>query len=94
MRGHEPLEYFRSIDRFLEEGHGFTEAIVLDPDQAGGLPVGRRFLFDGEGSPRASLPSGDIPRWAVVPDRKARLAAQTIGPRLGSRSCRAGRASG
>ena len=61
VRGHEPLAYFRLVDRFLEEGQGFTEAVVLDPEQAGALPVGRRFLFDGEGQPRASLPSGDVP---------------------------------
>ena len=61
VRGPIPLEYFRHIDRFLGDGEGFTEAIVLDPDQAGGLPVGRRFLFDGEGRQRASLPAGSIP---------------------------------
>jgi xanthine dehydrogenase accessory factor len=61
VRGPLPLEYFRHFDRFLAAGDGFTEVVVLDRDQAGGLPVGRRILFDGEGRPRASLPSGDIP---------------------------------
>lgn len=61
VRGRESLDYFRAAYRFLEQGHGFTEAVVVDLEQAGGLPVGRRFLFDGEGEPTASLPSGDVP---------------------------------
>jgi xanthine dehydrogenase accessory factor len=59
-RGPAPLEYFRQIDRLLGSGDGFTEAIVLDPAQAGGLPIGRRFLFDGDGRPIAGLPSGNV----------------------------------
>jgi xanthine dehydrogenase accessory factor len=61
VRGPVPLEYFRQIDRLLGDGDGFTEAVVVDPDQAGGgLSVGRRFLFDGEGRPMASLPFGNV----------------------------------
>jgi xanthine dehydrogenase accessory factor len=61
VRGPEPLRYFRSVDKFLEEGTGFTEAIVLGNGSAADQPVGRRFLFDGEGISRACLPSGEIP---------------------------------
>jgi xanthine dehydrogenase accessory factor len=61
VRGAVPLEYFRHLDRFLGEGDGFTEAVVLDPVEAGGLAVGRRFLFDGEGRLWAGFPSGEVP---------------------------------
>ncbi len=61
VRGPEPLAYFRLVDQFLEEGQGFTEAVVIDPAQAGGLAVGRRFLFDGEGKARGDLPTGEVP---------------------------------
>src|SRR5262245_58723036 len=35
VRGPEPLDYFRAVDRMIAEGRGFTEAIVLDGEQAG-----------------------------------------------------------
>jgi xanthine dehydrogenase accessory factor len=76
VRGPVPLEYFRTIDRFLGDGDGFTEAVVLGPDQAGGLAVGQRFLFDGEGCPRASLPSADVPDGLA-----ARIARPATRPR-------------
>ncbi len=50
------------LDRAIEEGQGFTEAIVVDREQADGIAVGSRFLFDGEGQPRASWPAGEFPR--------------------------------
>ena len=34
VRGPEPLGYFRSIDELLEDGHGFTEAVVLNTGDA------------------------------------------------------------
>jgi xanthine dehydrogenase accessory factor len=61
VRGQEPLRYFRAVDKFLEEGQGFTEAVVLDAGSAAGEPVGRRFLVDENGVPRASLPAGEVP---------------------------------
>ncbi len=71
VRGDEPLAYFRAVDRFLEDGNGFTEAVVLDSEAAGGLPVGRRFVFDGEGVARVSLPAGATPErladWVAKP---------------------------
>ena len=61
VRGPEPLAYFRLVDQVLGEAQGFTEAIVIDPEQAGVLTVGSRFLFDGEGALRGGLPSGEVP---------------------------------
>ena len=63
VRGTLPLEYFRRVDAFLGEGQGFTEAVVVDSETAGGLAVGRRFLFDGDCKAMASFPGGDIPEW-------------------------------
>ena len=39
--GPEPLRYFRSVARFLEDGRGFTEAVVLRTERRGGA-TGRR----------------------------------------------------
>jgi xanthine dehydrogenase accessory factor len=61
VRGEEPLGYFRLIDQFLDDGLGFTEAVVVETGAAEGQPLGRRFLFDGEGFARASLPAGAVP---------------------------------
>jgi xanthine dehydrogenase accessory factor len=61
LRGPVPLEYFRVLDDLLRKGDGFTEAVVVLGDRAGELPVGRRFLFDGESHPVASLPAGRVP---------------------------------
>jgi xanthine dehydrogenase accessory factor len=60
VRGQGPLAYFRAIDRMIEDGQGFTEAIALDGEQPG-LTVGSRFLFDGEGRLRTGWPTSDIP---------------------------------
>jgi xanthine dehydrogenase accessory factor len=62
LRGEEPLCYFRTLDQVIGESHGLTEAIVVDSAQAGGLAVGSRFLFDGDGRPRASWPALESPR--------------------------------
>jgi xanthine dehydrogenase accessory factor len=61
VRGQEPLGYFRTVARFLDSGHGFTEAVMLGTGSAEGQAVGRRILFDAEGVARASLPAGDVP---------------------------------
>src|SRR5437763_5256951 len=45
--------YFRELQRLLEQGDGFTEAVVLAA--AAGLPVGDRYLFDAAGKPVACL---------------------------------------
>ncbi len=74
--GSEPLRYFRSVHKFLEDGQGFTEAVVLESGSPVGQPVGRRFLFDGEGVARGSLPSGEVPEgiasWVVSPASRPR----------------------
>ena len=56
-RGLGPLAYFREMDRMIEDGQGFTEAIVVDSEQAAGCPIGSRFLYDGEGRLRAGWPA-------------------------------------
>ncbi len=61
VRGQEPLGYFRTVARFLDDGQGFTEAVMLGTGSAEGEPPGRRILFDAEGVARASLPAGGIP---------------------------------
>jgi len=61
VRGPGPAAYFRAIHQMIEASHGFTEAIVVDGEQAGSLLVGSRFLFDGEGRPRTGWPEGEVP---------------------------------
>jgi xanthine dehydrogenase accessory factor len=61
LRGIGPLAYFRTFDRVIEESRGFTEAIVVDSKQAGGVPTGTRFLFDGAGRPSAIWPDAPVP---------------------------------
>ena len=61
MRGPGPLEYFRTLEKVIEEGRGFVEAVVVDTTQAGGAPLGSRVLVDGEGKSRAEWPGAAIP---------------------------------
>jgi xanthine dehydrogenase accessory factor len=58
LRGPEPLAYFRALDHAIEQGEGFTEAIVVNPEPMPGAALGDRFLFDGGGLPLASWTSG------------------------------------
>jgi xanthine dehydrogenase accessory factor len=60
-RGSESLSYFRAMDHALEEGDGFTEAVVVNPEAVDGLTLSSRFLFDGQGRLRASWPSAPSP---------------------------------
>jgi xanthine dehydrogenase accessory factor len=53
MRGPEPLAYFRALDRAIEQAEGFTEAVVVNPEQMADAALGDRFLFDGDGRPIA-----------------------------------------
>jgi xanthine dehydrogenase accessory factor len=57
FRGPESLAYFQAYQALLEAGEGFTEAVAIDGERSG-LAVGTRFLFDHEGRPAASWPSG------------------------------------
>jgi len=59
-RGPAPLAYFRSLDQALEQGRGFTEAVVVDAEQAGAV-LGSRFLLDHEGQSKASWPECPTP---------------------------------
>jgi xanthine dehydrogenase accessory factor len=63
VRGPAPLAYFQSLAQAIEEGRGFTEAVVVDSQEAGGAPLGSRFLLDAEGQsigrwPECPLPAG------------------------------------
>ena len=48
-RGEGALAYYRAYRRLLEEGRGFTEAVVVDPERVG-REVGGRCLFDADGN--------------------------------------------
>src|SRR4051794_19526194 len=60
-RGPGHLAYYRAYRDLLDDGRGFTEAIVLDPRRSGTTEVGERFLFDHEGRTFASLAGGVPP---------------------------------
>ncbi len=47
-RGEGALAYYRACRRLLDEGRGFTEAVVIDAERAGS-DVGGRSLFDADG---------------------------------------------
>jgi xanthine dehydrogenase accessory factor len=61
VRGPEPLAYFRSLDQAIEQGQGFTEAVVVDQQQAGGSALGTRFLLGSEGQTQSSWPQDSLP---------------------------------
>ncbi len=61
LRGAEPLAYFLALERVLEAGEGFTEAVVIHPESDASPAMGSRFLFDGAGRLRASCPSLSVP---------------------------------
>jgi xanthine dehydrogenase accessory factor len=58
FRGPEPLAYFRAMDRAIEQGGGFTEAVVVNPERTPDAALGDRFLFDGDGRP--------LTRWTAL----------------------------
>src|SRR5262249_1687131 len=61
VRGQAPLDYFRAIERMIEEGQGFTEAIVIDGALAGSGAIGSRYLFDSAGTLRTGWPTNEVP---------------------------------
>jgi xanthine dehydrogenase accessory factor len=61
VHGAEPLAYFQTLDRVIEAGRGFTEAIVIDSAQSGGVELGTRFLIDDEARLRAAWPDATLP---------------------------------
>jgi xanthine dehydrogenase accessory factor len=70
FRGPEPLAYFRALDRAIEQGEGFTEAVVVNPEHTADAALGDRFLFDGDGRPLArwtTLASCEPPASRILP---------------------------
>jgi xanthine dehydrogenase accessory factor len=61
MRGPAALAYFHAIDLAIDDREGFTEAVVVEAEQGDAPSLGARFLFDGRGRLRASLPAGLAP---------------------------------
>jgi xanthine dehydrogenase accessory factor len=51
-----PLAYYAAYRRLLDGGDGFTEAVVVDPERAVGLPLGARFLLGPDGRLAAGWP--------------------------------------
>jgi xanthine dehydrogenase accessory factor len=66
MRGPGPLDYFRTLEKVIEEGQGFVEAVVVDDTQAEGALLGSRVLFDSAGKVRAAWPAAAIPDGLVA----------------------------
>jgi xanthine dehydrogenase accessory factor len=69
-RGKVVLDYYRAYRGLLDAGDGFTEAVVVDPDRAGGLPIGGRYLFGPESTFVAasiSTPNPERVRALVAP---------------------------
>jgi xanthine dehydrogenase accessory factor len=63
LRGPGPLAYYRAQRALLDAGDGLTEAVVVDPERAGGAAVGSRLLFGPEGDFVAGWPeSANMPR--------------------------------
>src|SRR4051812_27497616 len=58
LRGPEAAAYFEALQRSLDSGEGFTEAVVVDPDRAMAT-AGSRALFDAEGKRIAGYGSAD-----------------------------------
>jgi len=48
VRPGDDLSYFTTFARLMQDGLGCTEAVVLDPDKAGGGRAADRLLFDSE----------------------------------------------
>ena len=67
FRGVEPLAYFHAYRRLLDDGQGFTEAVVVAPERFGSeIPAGSRFMFGPQGERsgrrhRANRPASRTP---------------------------------
>jgi xanthine dehydrogenase accessory factor len=60
-RGEVALGYFRVLGQVINEGRGLTEAVSVADNALADLPVGTRFLFDGQGNLRAGWPGDAVP---------------------------------
>jgi xanthine dehydrogenase accessory factor len=72
LRPGDDVSYFETLDRLLATGRGCTEAIVIDPEKAGGGEPGDRFLLDGEGQVVASRAKGSLPAGVLARLRSIR----------------------
>ena len=79
VRGPAPLAYFRSLDLAIEQGNGFTEAVVVGDQPTGGPPVGTRFLLDGAGQCQGSWPESPVPAGLASQPCPAHRSAQADG---------------
>jgi xanthine dehydrogenase accessory factor len=61
LRGPGPLAYYRAYRSLLDAGDGFTEAVVVDPERAGGVAVGARLLFGPDGRFVSAWPEPTFP---------------------------------
>src|SRR5262245_48260579 len=61
LRPGQDLSYFEKLDALLAAGAACTEAIVIDPEKAGGGAPGDRFLLDAEGQVVAARGTAEIP---------------------------------
>ena len=62
------LSYFHRLKEDLQSGRGCTEAIVLEPEKAGGATEGDRFLIDQAGKIVATRRATSL---AIVPEQLA-----------------------
>jgi xanthine dehydrogenase accessory factor len=61
LRPGEDLSYFEKLNGLISRGDGCTEAVVIDPEKAGGGNAGDRFLLDGEGALIAARARSSLP---------------------------------
>lgn len=57
----EQRSYYRELHEVVKAGRGCTEAVILDPDKAGGGQPADRFLLDEQGRFITRLGSGELP---------------------------------
>jgi xanthine dehydrogenase accessory factor len=61
LRPGEDLSYYTMLSEFVAAGRGFTEAVILDAEKAGGGRTADRFLLDENGEIAAMRSSGEVP---------------------------------
>lgn len=62
VRPGQDLSYFTTLNNVLQAGTACTEAIVIDPEKAGGGQAGDRYLLDGAGEVIAARTSAELAR--------------------------------
>ncbi len=61
LRPGDDVSYFHKLEEVASTGQGCTEAIILDPEQAGSGQAADRYLLDESGAILASRGGGDVP---------------------------------